>query len=121
MQAMPRLLSMGFDAEFVLIHLAKTHLHAHDQYLEAARALVERCGATGISESRLSPGVTAREFGARSSHLKVKEFFSPLGAFLGRYDIDDGPPIHRSATCEVYFALDNEQVSMACMRKHEVA
>ena len=63
---------MGFDdAEFVLLYLARK-MDSNDRYLPAARALVERCGATGTTASRLSPGVTARDIGARSSHREVK-------------------------------------------------
>ena len=63
---------MGFDdAEFVLLYLARK-MDSNDRYLPAARALVERCGATGTIASRLSPGVTARDIGARSSHREVK-------------------------------------------------
>ena len=31
-----------------------------------------------------------------------------LGLYLGRYDVLPGPPVHRSATCEVVFAFDLE-------------
>ena len=63
---------MGFDdAEFLLLYLARK-MDSNDRYLPAARALVERCGATGTTASRLSPGVTARDIGARSSHREVK-------------------------------------------------
>eukprot|EP01043_Picozoa_sp_COSAG02_P022755 COSAG02_NODE_1192_length_13974_cov_16.770378_2_plen_861_part_00 len=36
----------------------------------------------------------------------VREWAVSFGAFLGRYHIDSGPPVHRSATCEVRFATD---------------
>ena len=63
---------MGFDdAEFVLVYLARK-MDSNDRYLPAARALVGRCGATGTTASRLSPVVTARDIGARSSHPEVK-------------------------------------------------
>eukprot|EP01047_Picozoa_sp_COSAG01_P087404 COSAG01_NODE_20103_length_970_cov_1.322618_1_plen_187_part_10 len=36
----------------------------------------------------------------------VREWAVSFGAFLGRYHFDSGPPVHRSATCEVRFATD---------------
>ena len=36
----------------------------------------------------------------------VRNRIDALGCFLGRYKIEPGPPVHRSATCEVMFAMD---------------
>jgi Leucine-rich repeat (LRR) protein len=37
---------------------------------------------------------------------EVRRWAKSLGAYLTRYRIDDGPPIHKSATCRVVFAED---------------
>ena len=40
--------------------------------------------------------------------------------YLGRYEVDPGPPVHRSATCEVLFATDaargGQRVAIKIMR-----
>jgi hypothetical protein len=48
------------------------------------------------------------EIAKSSKHSKaLREWAVSFGTFLGRYHIDSGPPVHRSATCEVRFATDS--------------
>jgi serine/threonine protein kinase len=56
--------------------------------------------------------------GSTASH-PLRSWALSFGAFLGRYHIDSGPPIHRSATCEVVFAMDchtNTRMALKLMR-----
>ena len=41
-----------------------------------------------------------------STNIFVRKWAKALGAYLGRYKIDDGPPIHISSTSRVVFATD---------------
>ena len=51
--------------------------------------------------------------------MRVRTAIDALGCYLGRYRVDSGPPVHRSATCEVVFATDIEDqrpVALKLMR-----
>lgn len=54
----------------------------------------------------LASGHTARDVGVVSKNQEIVALFKPLGALLGRYHVDSGNPLHRSATSVVYFATD---------------
>ena len=63
----------------------------------------------------------------------VREWAKTLGTYLNRYRIDEGPPIHKSATCHVHFAEDllyenvqtyktkNQQNTNTCTNNKRVA
>ena len=91
------LFASGVDVELLL-------LAAADQsHLNAARLIVQKHLATG---SAAIGGRFAWEVGSVAADADVKGFFSKLGTYLKRYRIEPGPPVHQSATCEVFFAVD---------------
>ena len=97
------LFASGVDVELLL-------LAAADQsHLNAARLIVQKHLATG---SAAIGGRFAWEVGSVAADADVKGFFSKLGTYLKRYRIEPGPPVHQSATCEVFFAVDVLQDSM---------
>ena len=40
------------------------------------------------------------------TNQKIREWAKTIGTLFGRYNIDPGPPFHKSSTCQVYFAKD---------------
>jgi serine/threonine protein kinase/Ran GTPase-activating protein (RanGAP) involved in mRNA processing and transport len=57
---------------------------------------------------------------------RLRTWARTLGATFGRYRIDDGPPVHKSATCRVVFAEDllstsseNSRVALKFMKHYE--
>lgn len=56
----------------------------------------------------MKPGysVTARDRGRSSEFQNCRMFFTALGAYLGRYQLDRGPSNHKSKSCQVIFAED---------------
>jgi len=107
MSCYPRLVAKGFDREFLLLHMAR-EMQVQDVYLEAAKALVEEAGATGIDRSPLAPDIQARSMGTASINPRVKEYFKTLGTILGRYLLHTTIPLHRSRTCVVHYAEDQK-------------
>ena len=41
-----------------------------------------------------------------SPHIAIRNWHKTLGALYGRYQLAEGPPIHKSATCKVHYAID---------------
>jgi len=107
------LLKNGADPEQLLLSCADLSL------LAPAKILVERYNVKG-TEIVQGGGRIARDVGTASSHKAVAALFGRLGAYLGRYQQESGPPVHRSATCEVIFAQDvkkdNVRVALKLMR-----
>ena len=89
------LMAAGADAERTLLACADRGL------LSPARILVEDYGAKGTS-AVADDGRVARDVGAASAVAGVASFFGRLGAYLGRYRLVAGPPVHRSRTCEAH-------------------
>ena len=58
--------------------------------------------------SRTTQASVARQQALHSSDEKIQSWAKQFGAFLGRYELEPGPPVHRSATCEVHFAKDHD-------------
>lgn len=70
--------------------------------------LARRClfhGARGTAPVD-GDGRVARAVGAQAVDAIDASFFAQLGAFLGRYVLEDVPPVHRSASCLVIIARD---------------
>jgi hypothetical protein len=104
------LLDAGADKEFLLGQAAQSTSAAF------ARVLLERCGASGLVP--LLGGPSARDLGVVSSPA-VAALFRPLGAALGRYQIQAGNPVHSSGTSRVHYARDvfsGEEVALKFMR-----
>uniref|UniRef100_A0A7S4JUN9 Protein kinase domain-containing protein n=1 Tax=Odontella aurita TaxID=265563 RepID=A0A7S4JUN9_9STRA len=56
-------------------------------------------------------GRTARSIAIASKNRKMIEWARAAGSLLGRYKIDEGPLVHKSATCEVRFATDMKETT----------
>ena len=81
-----------------------------------ALVLLERCAASGLVP--LASGPTARDLGVVASPA-IAALFRPLGAALGRYQIQAGNPVHSSGTSRVHYAKDvfsGEEVALKFMR-----
>lgn len=78
---------------------------AEADVLSVCRELVERIRADVDSPSPWDSR-TPRQIGEGSSDREMRRFFGAVGAFLGRYKFDSGPPVHISATSTVKFAVD---------------
>ena len=91
-------------------------------HADAGRYLVAEHGATGTIDVISGAGHVRRanDVGSRSSNTDASKFFGSLGAFLGRYRINDGPSVHKSSTSKVYFAKDttdkNAEVCVKMMK-----
>ena len=81
-----------------------------------ARILVERYGAKG-TEPVKNDGRIARDLGFASSDTVAAAYFGRLGALLGRYLINKGPPVHRSLTCVVNFAIVIDTMQEVCLKR----
>ena len=93
------LLQAGAEPEWLLAEAAAAPSEAF------ARVLLERGLATGLV--RLGEGRrSARDVGLVSPLPAMVDLFRPLSAFLGRYEVDGGPPVHISETCKVVLARD---------------
>ena len=71
----------------------------------ACRHLVEAHHADPDTPSKADPRVP-RAIGIGSASLELQGYFERVGAFLGRYILNKGPPIHISKTCMVLLAVD---------------
>merc|ERR1711871_143747 len=60
--------------------------------LDVCKALVETTEETHVCNA--------------SPHALIKNWHNTRGALYGRYQLAEGPPIHKSATCKVYYAAD---------------
>ena len=81
------------------------YLFSRQKQATAAHTLITLHRAKGtvpVEEGKDS----AYDAGRHSDDFITKKVFEQLGAYLGRYQIEAGPPVHRSATCEVVYALD---------------
>eukprot|EP01047_Picozoa_sp_COSAG01_P009929 COSAG01_NODE_415_length_17322_cov_14.785926_6_plen_1282_part_00 len=81
-----------------------------------ARILIERYDAKGTQPVE-NDGRIARDLGFSSSDTVTAAYFGRLGALLGRYRIDKGPPVHRSLTCVVHFAIDIDTMQEVCLKR----
>jgi hypothetical protein len=81
-----------------------------------AQALVMQYCAKGVKPV-VGDGRIARDLGFASSDPAVAAFFGRLGALHGRYRTDSGPPIHRSLTCVVHFAIDIDTGEEVCLKR----
>ena len=104
------LLATGADPERLLLACADLSL------LSPAMILVEEHGAKGTKPVHGEGGRIARDVGGASASQDVAKFFRRLGAYLGRFQLIGGPPVHRSKTCEAHFAVDLETNKLVCLK-----
>ena len=105
----------GLDTKTTrLIHIAATH-HQYDLVKELVDANADpHCeNEVGRSVLDIAKGSTVSK--------PLREWATSFGAFLGRYHIDKGPPVHRSATCEVVFATECSNAMRVALKlmKHQ--
>lgn len=106
-----------FDKEVLL------YIMGEKTIASAVEILIRDYKATGsklVSEIHVELGMTVRNMGsgeqtddrtvqrvfASSADPDVADLFRGIGALFGRYAVDDGPPIHVSATCKVLSPID---------------
>ncbi len=53
-------------------------------------------------------GTKVRTLALGHTDKHIRSFARTFGTYLGRYVLDEGPPVHRSKTCSVFFASDLE-------------
>ena len=97
-----------------LIHIAASH-HQYGLVQELLEANADpHCeNDVGVSVLSIAKGSTQSK--------PLREWAVSFGAFLGRYHIDPGPPVHRSATCEVVFATECSSATRVALKlmKHQ--
>ena len=101
------------DKEWLLLLSVDCSLLAAAQVL-----LSEEFGAQGKApvESDAQKRIVAQQ---SSPNAKLQAIVGSIGAYMGRYRIAPGPPVHKSKTCELAFAQDmalNQMVALKIMK-----
>ena len=97
-QAMPQLQRQGFDAEYVLHHVANKYLRSTADYLPAAEVLVGQFGATGTQTSRLDTNgecttkMRITRGSARTAHSLLNEESVAIYCSRASAESDGFPP-----------------------------
>lgn len=89
--------------KYTVLHLAAAA--EADCALQVCQILVDKFGAD-FDNIKDSSGRSARTIALANSNSAMIAWASSVGTLLGRYRVDKGPPIHKSATCKVVSAID---------------
>eukprot|EP01045_Picozoa_sp_COSAG04_P005723 COSAG04_NODE_269_length_18509_cov_13.576480_2_plen_958_part_00 len=94
-----------------------THVAATHHQFELVQDLIE---ANADPRCQTEDGISVLSIASGSTKSKaLRDWASTYGAFLLRYQIVSGPPVHRSATCVVVFAIEcstDKRVALKLMK-----